>query len=284
MHRRTYRKNMLRPGPGAAHRCGLGVRSWGVAGEASGDDFEDFEKQGDGGTDGDGQQAEGSHGYEVDLLAEIPEIFNQFLLLAGVAVSGFTDHFQAIFDAGEGGVLFDDLIAQLGVQGLELGEAVFDGRQVDRRCWRGSGSRGRRRGKQVGEGVAEVAFEQGEDALNDWQRGADQGSGAPYPGGELERSLRRSDGQSGAGCRGGQLGRQRSGRWRIPEALFLDWRPRGGFPRCGFPNRRDLMLRKSKQIKYFWSWTRIEPTTLAFKSLYCLKNKAHGCSLQRILV
>ena len=124
--RRPYRK-MCGARAGAAQTCGFGVRFWGVAWEASGDDFEDFEKQGDGGTDGDGQQAEGSHGYEVDLLAEIPEIFNQFLLLAGVAVRGFTDHFQAIFDAGEGGVLFDDLIAQLGVQGLELGETVFDG-------------------------------------------------------------------------------------------------------------------------------------------------------------
>jgi hypothetical protein len=55
------------------------------------------------------------------------EIFNQLLLLEGVAVSGFADRFQTIFDTFERVVLFDDLVAQLTVLSLEFGQAVFDG-------------------------------------------------------------------------------------------------------------------------------------------------------------
>ncbi len=168
-----------------------------------------MEIENDADDDGDGQQAEGDQRYEVDLVADALEIFNQLLLLEGVAVSGFADHFQLIFDTLEGGVLFDDLVAQLAVLGLERGQAVFDECEIDPR--RGSGGRVMVRGEEVGVGGDNVSVDQGENALHERQRGTEHGHGALDSGRDLEwRHLRGAD-QGGAGRDGG------GGFWWIAE-------------------------------------------------------------------
>jgi hypothetical protein len=98
-------------------------------------------------------------------------------LLEGVAVGGFADHFELIFDALEGGVLLDDLGAEFTLLGLERADAFFEGSKIQRwgrRWWRcGPVSWLGGRGHEIGDGGADVAVEQGQDALNEWERGSD---------------------------------------------------------------------------------------------------------------
>ena len=147
---------------------------WNVRIAALGQDALDVEVEDDVDHDGDDEEQEGDHGKDVDLVANPFEVFEELLLLEGVAVSGFADHFELIFDALEGGVLLDDLGAELALLGLEGADAFFKGCQVDRRLW------GRRpvselggRSHEVGNGSSDVAIEQGQDALYERQRGAD---------------------------------------------------------------------------------------------------------------
>lgn len=119
------------------------------ASPASVEDFEDVEAQNDVSDDSDSQQAEGDHGYEVDLLADAFEFSNQLLLLECVAVSRLAGHSQLIFDTLEGCLLFDGLVAHLAVLNLELGQPVFDGGEIDRLQGLGSGRRVVLRGEEI---------------------------------------------------------------------------------------------------------------------------------------
>jgi hypothetical protein len=147
---------------------------WNVRIAALGQDALDVEVEDDVDHDGDDEEQEGDHGKDVDLVANPFEVFEELLLLEGVAVSGFADHFELIFDALEGGVLLDDLGAELALLGLEGADAFFEGGEVDGGWWRRGpvGGRGGRR-HQIGDGGADVAIEQGQDALYERQRGAD---------------------------------------------------------------------------------------------------------------
>jgi hypothetical protein len=135
--------------------------------------------------DGDDEEQEGDHGEYVDLVADALEVFKELLLLEGVAVGGFADHLELIFDALEGGVLIGDLGAEVVVLGLEGADALFEGGEVDgRRRWRGPV---RRRGHEVGDGGADVAIEQWKDALNKGKAGADGVDNALNAGGKVSR-------------------------------------------------------------------------------------------------
>ena len=173
--------------------------------------------------DGDGEKAESNEGYEVDLVADALEVFHEFLLLECVSVGGFANHFELVFDALEGGVLFDDLIAELALLGLELGEAVFEGGEIDGRRRRRRGRRGVVvRSEEVGDGGADVAVEQGENALDEGQGDAEGADGALNPGGTLGGGV----GEGAGGRR--RVGGAGRGRQGTGEGAGLDAGLRGG--------------------------------------------------------
>ena len=129
------------------------------------------------------EEQEGDHGKDVDLVADALEIFEEFLLFEGVAVGGFANHIELIFDALERGILVGDLGAQLVLLCLERADAFFDWGEVDGRR-RGCGPV-RGRGHEVGDGCADVAIEQRKDALNEGQSGANGVDHALNAGGKL---------------------------------------------------------------------------------------------------
>ena len=139
------------------------------------ENFEDVEAQNDVSDDSDCQQAERDHGHEVDLLADALEFSNQLLLLEGVAVSRLADHSQLIFDTLEGNHLFDGLVAHLAALRLELGQAVFDGSEIDWRQGLGSRRPVVLRGEEVGVAGVDVSAQQGENPLHERQRGTERG-------------------------------------------------------------------------------------------------------------
>jgi len=66
-----------------------------------GQDAKDVEIKDDVEDERNGQEAEGDESKDVDFAADDFEVFHQFLLLKGIAVGGFADHLQLIFDALE---------------------------------------------------------------------------------------------------------------------------------------------------------------------------------------
>jgi hypothetical protein len=135
--------------------------------------------------DGDDQEQEGDHGKDVDLVTDALEIFEELLLFEGVAVGGFANHFELIFDALERSVLIGDLSAEFTVLCLERGDALFERGKVDgRRGWRWPMGR---RGHEVGDDCADIAIEQGQDSLNEGQTGPDGVDNALNAGGNIHR-------------------------------------------------------------------------------------------------
>ena len=96
-------------------------------------DIEDVKVQSRGESDGDDEEADDHDGHEVDPVVDAAEFLNQFLLLESIAVGGLTDHFQAIFEAPQRGVLFDDLFAKIELVGVQLNQTLFYGDEIDRR-------------------------------------------------------------------------------------------------------------------------------------------------------
>ncbi len=114
--------------------------------------------------DGDGEQTDGDDGNDIDFASNGFQILEKFLLFKGVAVGGFADELQLVFDALEGRILLDELLAQLTVLRLHFGKALLEGGQVDRwrwRCrrWRGS--------EDIGDGGGDVSVEKGHDLLHE---------------------------------------------------------------------------------------------------------------------
>lgn len=177
--------------PGRPIWCFLGALAQEEPGQdALGQDALDVQVEDDVDHDGNDEEQDGGHGKDVDLVADAFEVFHQLLLLEGVAVSGFADHIKLIFNALEAGVLLDDLGAEFALLGLEGADAFFEGGEIDRRRWRCGPVSGRGwRGHQVGNGGADVAVEQGQNALNEGQSCADGVDKLLHAGGEL--SVRR---------------------------------------------------------------------------------------------
>lgn len=113
---------------------------------------------------GDTQKSDGDDGDQIDLVADRFEIFQEFLLLQGVAVGGLSDHFQLIFKALERGILLDELLAQFAVLGPELGEGGLEGGKVN-------GRRRRRwwclRLDEIGDDGSEISIEERKKAMNE---------------------------------------------------------------------------------------------------------------------
>jgi hypothetical protein len=86
----------------------------------------------------DHQHADSNHGNDLDLPAKDLQVFEELLLLESVAVGGFANHLQLIFDALERGVLLHHLFAQAAMLRLELGQATLKRRKIDLRCEAGA--------------------------------------------------------------------------------------------------------------------------------------------------
>ena len=71
-----------------------------------------LEKKQDIEDDGNSQKGKGDVGENVDFGAYGFEVFEKFLLFKGIAVGGFADRLQVVFDALEGSILLDHLVAQ----------------------------------------------------------------------------------------------------------------------------------------------------------------------------
>jgi hypothetical protein len=88
--------------------------------------------------EGEDEKDKPDHGEGVDPAANGAEVFYQLLLFEGVAVRGFADVIELVFDALEGGDILAYLGAQLTVGGshlsesaLHLAEALLDGFQIN---------------------------------------------------------------------------------------------------------------------------------------------------------
>ena len=77
------------------------------------------------------QEHQADNGEGAEAGTDGAEIFDELLLLEGVAVGGFANTFELIFDALEGGDLFEDLGAQFAMAGGNLGEAALDGFEIN---------------------------------------------------------------------------------------------------------------------------------------------------------
>lgn len=136
----------------------------------------DVEKEQDVEQDGRSEEGEGEDGKNVDLVSDGLEIFKQFLLFEGIAISGFADHLELIFNALEGGVLLAHLEAEVAMLGAEVSEAFLNGLEVNsdvgRLGWVG------RLVEDVGDGGADVAVEEGQDFLNEGDGHAEGAHGA----------------------------------------------------------------------------------------------------------
>jgi len=104
--------------------------------------------------EGTGEQDKADDGEGADAASHGAQVFDEFLLLEGIAVGGFADALKLVFDALEGGALLLDLGAELAVAGADLGQAALDGLKVyvdGSRRWRMDGLRGDEGAKRGGE-------------------------------------------------------------------------------------------------------------------------------------
>ena len=96
--------------------------------------------------DRENQQAQDNQREDLCFLAHSLQLFHpmahdmqlrhQFLLREGVAVRGFSHQLQLLLDALQREILLQHMAAQIAMHSMEFGQAVFDGRQVDRgRGW-----------------------------------------------------------------------------------------------------------------------------------------------------
>lgn len=124
----------------------------------------------------DEQEDETDDGEVADAVADGAEIFDELLLLQGVAVGGFADAFEVIFDALEGAGLLLNLSLELSLGGLQVGETSLDGFEVYVNL------RGRNRmlgllvdgHHECADRIGEVALEKREQLLDVGKRGADR--------------------------------------------------------------------------------------------------------------
>jgi hypothetical protein len=119
----------------------------------------------------DEEQDQADDGEGADAAADGAEVFDELLLLEGVAVCGFADAFELIFDALEVGALLLNLGAELAIAGADLGEAALDRLQIDvdglRLGWRVVG--GLSSDKRA-DGGREVAVKEGQEPLDERNR------------------------------------------------------------------------------------------------------------------
>lgn len=117
------------------------------------------------------QQNQSDNGKGADAAADGAQVFDQLLLLQGIAVGGFADAVQLIFDAFERGALFGDLPPEFAMAGADFGEAALDWLQIDMNLLDRDRGRGRRvvmahlRSDQSADGGGEVAVEQRKEPL-----------------------------------------------------------------------------------------------------------------------
>ena len=132
------------------------------------------------------QQNQSNDGKGADAAADGTQVFYQLLLLEGIAVGGFADAVQLIFNALERGALLGDLSPELAMAGADFGEAALDWLQIDmdlldrgwdRGRWRGV-VMARLRSYESADGGGEVAVEQGKQPLHQRNGGADGVHGA----------------------------------------------------------------------------------------------------------
>ena len=130
------------------------------------------------------QQNQSNDGKGADAAADGAQVFDELLLLKGIAVGGFADAVELIFDAFERGALFGNLSPKLAMAGADFGEAALDWLQVDlnlldrdRGRWRGV-VMARLRSYESADGGGEVAVKQGKQPLHQRNGGADGVHGA----------------------------------------------------------------------------------------------------------
>jgi len=134
----------------------------------SGQDAADVEIEKNIEQNGTGQHQQNQNGKEVDLCADAFQVLHQLLLLESIAVRGFPDHFQLIFNALDGGVLFLNLRMQLSLVFTKFNQMVFQ------LFWNGR-RRGWLCGGQVaGNRIGGSAVHNGQDLLQD-RKGITQG-------------------------------------------------------------------------------------------------------------
>jgi hypothetical protein len=116
--------------------------------------------------DGDTEKSEGDKGENIDFAAHRFEVAEQFLLFKGVAVGGFADGLEVVFDALEGGILLHNLIAKSALLDAEIGKAFLEGHDVSWRLRRGFWLL---RGEHVGECGIYLSIEERQHALHEGQ-------------------------------------------------------------------------------------------------------------------
>lgn len=158
----------------------------------------DVEKEDDVEGDRDGEEAQADEGNCLDSAAEMFEIFEKFLLLKRVAIGGFANHLQLIFDALERGILFHDLLAQAMVLSLERGQTMFKRDQIYLGLRLCGGMR--TRSEKTADRSADLAIEQRQNSLHDWNDGTEDIDGALHTRGLVARRCR----QAPLGKRGGR--------------------------------------------------------------------------------
>ena len=165
----------------------------GAAHRTSGDDFKEVKKDKDVEGDAYGCQAESGQGNKVDFLADAPQVFNQLLLSAGIAVGGLANPAQMIVYLVQSRSLLCNLVAELVLQSLDLGQFVFNGGQIDRLRQRRLGDSGLRNQSEgnrlVGDRHAGILVEQGKKGLNGRQSNAKHVHGASRACGKYERKF-----------------------------------------------------------------------------------------------
>jgi hypothetical protein len=158
---------------------------------------------------GEKKKGEADDGEGADAAADGAEVFDELLLFEGIAVCGFSDVLELVFDALKGGDVLGKLGAQLAIAGADLGEAALDGLKVNLHGG-GSWRRGRRgmmdvldgglrgdEGRDGGGCRGDVAFKQREQALHEWKSladGVDDALEAGRDGGVCQRGCRRRRG------------------------------------------------------------------------------------------
>jgi len=91
------------------------------------------------------------------------QLCHQFLLRKCVAIRCFSHQLQLLLHALQHEILIQDLAAEIAMHSMEFGQAVFDGRQVDRWRWRG---RWQMRIQKIGDRRADIAVQQGQKPLH----------------------------------------------------------------------------------------------------------------------
>ncbi len=132
--------------------------------------------------DRDAEKGEGDERKNIDFAAHRFQVDEQFLLLKGIAVGGFADGLQVIFDALEGGIMLQDLVSKSALLNAQIGQAFLQGHDVDcglrESFWR-------LRSEHVGDGSIDVSVEEGQHPLHEGQCNAEDTGSALHSGAGL---------------------------------------------------------------------------------------------------